>query len=137
MVKYQESHLDDIFFALSDPTRRAILERLAQDGELMVTEVAAPFAMSLPAVSKHIQILARAKLLVQEKDGRIRRCQLTAEPLQTAAAWIVRYRRFWETQFDQLADYLDQVQGETGESGNVRDGGSERRAARPAPDAPE
>jgi DNA-binding transcriptional ArsR family regulator len=101
--------LDQVFFALADPTRRAILERLAQDGEVMVTALAEPFDISLPAVSKHLRVLKRAGLLVQEKDGRIRRCQLIAEPLQAAGDWIGYYRQFWEERFDALADYLDQV----------------------------
>lgn len=110
MVKYFTGSLDHTFFALSDPTRRAILERLAAEGELMVTTLAEPFEMSLPAVSKHLRILERAGLLAQEKDGRIRRCQLVAEPLQEANEWIERYSQFWEGQFDSLADYLVQVQ---------------------------
>ena len=96
MVNYSSQTLDDVFFALSDPTRRAILERLAGEGELMVTALAEPFDMSLPAVSKHLRMLERAGLLVQEKDGRIRRCHLAAEPLQSAAMWIAQYRRFIE-----------------------------------------
>lgn len=111
MVKYFTGTLDHTFFALSDPTRRAILERLAAEGELMVTALAEPFEMSLPAVSKHLRILQRAGLLAQEKDGRIRRCQLVAEPLQEANEWIERYSQFWESQFDSLAGYLAQIQG--------------------------
>ena len=106
MVKYSADALDQVFFALADPTRRAILERLAQEGEVMVTVLAEPFEISLPAVSKHLRVLERAGLLAQEKDGRIRRCQLVTEPLQAADAWIGHYRRFWEAQFDALADYL-------------------------------
>lgn len=110
MVKYFTGSLDHTFFALSDPTRRAILERLAAEGELMVTALAEPFEMSLPAVSKHLRILERAGLLAQEKDGRIRRCQLLADPLQEANEWIERYSQFWESQFDSLAVYLAQIQ---------------------------
>lgn len=110
MVKYFTGTLDHTFFALSDPTRRAILERLAAEGELMVTALAEPFEMSLPAVSKHLRILERAGLLAQEKDGRIRRCQLLADPLQEANEWIERYSQFWESQFDSLAVYLAQIQ---------------------------
>jgi DNA-binding transcriptional ArsR family regulator len=76
----------------------------------MVTTLAEPFEMSLPAVSKHLRILERAGLLAQEKDGRIRRCQLVADPLQEANEWIERYSHFWESQFDSLAGYLAQVQ---------------------------
>ena len=110
MVKYFTGSLDHTFFALSDPTRRAILERLAIEGEMMVTTLAEPFEISLPAVSKHLHILERAGLLVQEKDGRIRRCQLVVEPLQEAAEWIDRYSLFWEERFDSLADYLGRIQ---------------------------
>lgn len=109
MVKYSSETLDQVFFALADPTRRAILERLAGEGEMMVTVLAEPFDISLPAVSKHLRVLERAGLLVQEKEGRIRRCQLVAEPLQAADDWIGHYRRFWEAQFDALADYLAQA----------------------------
>jgi DNA-binding transcriptional ArsR family regulator len=112
MVKYSAEALDHVFFALADPTRRAILERLAQDGDVMVTVLAEPFDISLPAVSKHLRVLERAGLLTQEKDGRIRRCQLVAGPLQAADDWISHYRRFWEAQFDALADYLAQAQQE-------------------------
>lgn len=105
MVKHSSDTLDSVFAALADPTRRAILERLAE-GDCSVTELAEPFAMSLPAISKHLRVLAHAGLLVQEKDGRIRRCQLVAEPMQNAAAWLNHYRQFWETQFDALADFL-------------------------------
>lgn len=105
MVKHSSDTLDSVFAALADPTRRAILERLAE-GDCSVTELAEPFAMSLPAISKHLRVLEHAGLLVQEKDGRIRRCQLVAEPMQNAAAWLNHYRQFWETQFDALADFL-------------------------------
>lgn len=108
MVKYQDERLDRTFAALADPTRRAILARLAE-GDVPVTELAEPFDMTLPAISKHLRVLERAGLLVQEKDGRIRRCHLVAEPLKQAAAWIARYREFWTEQFDALADYLDET----------------------------
>jgi DNA-binding transcriptional ArsR family regulator len=110
MVKYSNNSLDLIFSALSDSTRRNILERLADEGELMVTALAEPYEMSLPAVSKHLRVLERAGLLVQEKDGRIRRCQFVPEPLQTASGWIDQYRHYWESQFDSLADYLARIQ---------------------------
>ena len=100
--------LDTTFSALSDPTRRAILNRLAQ-GEASVTELAEPFNISLPAVSKHLQVLERAGLLTREKSGRVHRCRLTAEPLKDAAEWIGRYQQFWEQQFDALARYLNET----------------------------
>ncbi len=106
--------MDRTFAALADPTRRAILSRLAEDAAdprgrgVQVTALAAPFrgAMSLPAVSKHLRVLERAGLLTQEKDGRVRRCQLQPEPLAAAAAWIAHYQKFWSDRLDALADYL-------------------------------
>jgi len=103
MVKHRDS-LDSTFGALADPTRRAILERLAR-GEAPVTELAAPFEMSLPAISKHLGVLEAAGLLTRERDGRLRRCGLAPGPMKAAAEWIARYQRFWEGQFDALADY--------------------------------
>ena len=110
MVKYQSVDLNLLFYALSDATRRAILERLAEEGDLMVTVLAEPFDISLPAVSKHLRVLERAGLLAQDRDGRIRRCQLVAEPLQAAADWIYHYSHYWEIQLDSLAAYLDGIQ---------------------------
>jgi len=106
MVNNSESQLNNVFHALSDSTRRAILARLA-NGEAQVTELAGPFDMSLPAISKHLDVLEKAGLLHRQKDGRIRRCQLTAGPLESAADWVNVYRQFWETQLDSLARYLE------------------------------
>ena len=106
MVKYQSQDLDAVFSALGDPTRRAILARLAL-GEASVGDLAAPHEMSLPAVSKHLRVLETAGLVRKEKDGRVVRCRLEAEPLRDAAAWIAEYRRFWEAQLDALAGYLE------------------------------
>jgi DNA-binding transcriptional ArsR family regulator len=97
--------LDATFAALADPTRRAILARLAA-GETSVSELAGPFDMSLPAVMKHLGRLERAGLMVAEKDGRVRRCRLAAQPLTEAAAWIARYGTFWEQRFDALDRFL-------------------------------
>src|ERR1700693_609700 len=107
MVKYSEAVLDSTFAALSDVTRRGILARLVQ-GETSVSELAAPYKMSLPAVSKHLRVLEDAGLVTRHKDGRVHRCRLLAEPMKDAAEWIERYRQFWEHQFDALADYLEQ-----------------------------
>lgn len=104
MVNYSNA-LDATFGALSDPTRRAILARLAQ-GEAMVTELAEPFRMSLPAISKHLRVLESAGLLEREIDGRVHRCRLAAAPMKNAVAWIAPYRAFWEKQFDALETYL-------------------------------
>lgn len=106
MVKYDDSQLDKVFHALSNSTRRAILARLATGGAL-VTEIAEPFDMSLPAISKHLGVLEKAGLLQRHKDGRIRRCELTAAPLETASDWIHFYRGFWEAQLDSLTSFLD------------------------------
>jgi DNA-binding transcriptional ArsR family regulator len=111
MVNYSAAPLDATFSALADPTRRAILARLAR-GEAMVTELAAPFAMSLPAISKHLRVLESAGLLHREIDGRIHRCRLAANPMKDAAGWIEQYRAFWETQFDALEKYLEATAGE-------------------------
>jgi hypothetical protein len=89
-----------------------MLERLAQEGVLKVTALAEPFDMSLAAASKHVHVLQRAGLLVQEKDGRVRRCRLAAEPMQAAADWMTQYRRFWEMRFGSLAEYLARTKGE-------------------------
>lgn len=93
MVKYSPGRLDAIFAALADPIRRAILARLAH-GELSVTELAAPFDVSLPAISRHLRVLERAGLLAGQKDGRVYRCRLAARPLEHAAEWIGHYRAF-------------------------------------------
>jgi len=99
--------LSATFAALADPTRRAILARLAAR-EASVSELARPFAMSLPGVHKHLRVLARAGLVAHAKHGRVRRCRLVARPMRDAARWIERYRRFWEAHFDALAAYLAQ-----------------------------
>ena len=109
MVKYNDSELNKVFHALADTTRRGILARLAK-GDAVVSELAEPFDMSLPAISKHLTVLEKAGLLQRHKDGRIRRCELNAGPLETAADWIKFYRQFWETQFDSLAEYLERNQ---------------------------
>jgi DNA-binding transcriptional ArsR family regulator len=107
MVKYSSALLDSTFAALSDATRRGILARLARQGETSVSELAAPYKMSLPAVSKHLRVLEHAGLVARQKDGRVHRCRLRAEPMKDAAAWIEHYRQFWETQLDSLARYLE------------------------------
>ena len=106
MVKYQTDTLSTTFQALADPTRRAILARLST-GEASVGELAEPFAMSLPAVSKHLTVLEGAGLILRERQGRVRRCQVQAAPLRAASEWIDAYRRFWDDRFDALARYLD------------------------------
>src|SRR5262249_30868650 len=102
-------HLSTTFAALADPTRRAILARLAA-GETSVLELAAPFAMSLPAISQHLQVLERAGLLGRSRAAQWRPCRLEAGPLKDAADWLEEYRRFWEQSFDRLDDYLRELQ---------------------------
>ena len=95
--------------ALADPTRRAILSRLA-GGEATVTELAAPFAISLPAVSRHLKVLQRAGLITRGREAQWRPCRLDAAPLKEVADWTERYRRFWEESFDRLDEYLQELQ---------------------------
>jgi DNA-binding transcriptional ArsR family regulator len=107
----EAERLDRVFFALSDPVRRAILGRLDQ-APLLVSEIAAPFDISLQAVSRHIQVLVRAGLVSQARTGRISRCSLDAEPLSEAAAWINRYAKYWQGQFEALAQHLIELEKE-------------------------
>ena len=102
-------HLSTTFAALADPTRRAILARLAS-GECSVTELAEPFDMSMPAVSKHLRVLERAGLLARGREAQWRPCRLDARPLQEVATYVEKYRRFWEDSFDRLDDYLRTLQ---------------------------
>ena len=114
VVVDEETRLDAVFAALSDPVRRAILMRL--DGsDLLVSEIAAPFDISLQAVSRHIQVLVRAGLIEQHRTGRISRCSLVAGPIYGAAVWINRYSKYWQEQFDLLAMVLDD-EGRKGKS---------------------
>ena len=105
----QEELLDRTFFALSDPVRRAILERLG-DKSFLVSELAAPFGIALQAVSRHIQVLVRAGLIQQERTGRISRCSIDVAPIFAAAVWINRYSKYWQAQFDTLAGWLDSIE---------------------------
>ncbi len=104
-----QDHLSRTFGALADPTRRAILARLAS-GEVPVTELARPFDMTLPAITKHLKVLERAGLIKRTRDAQRRPCRLHAQPLKEAAGWIEEYRRFWEERFDRLDDYLKELQ---------------------------
>jgi DNA-binding transcriptional ArsR family regulator len=111
--------LDNTFAALSDPTRRAILARLAA-GEASVNELAEPFEMSLPGVSKHLKVLERAGLISRGRVAQSRPCRLEAAPLREAADWVESYRRFWAGSFDRLEDYLQELQREEDEGGERR-----------------
>jgi len=102
-------HLSTTLAALSDATRRAILARLAA-GQATVTEIAAPFAMSMPAVSRHLKVLERAGLITRGREAQWRPCRITAAPLKDVADWVAHYQRFWTESFDRLDDYLRDVQ---------------------------
>lgn len=105
----QEDLLDRVFFALSDPIRRAILGRIGEEA-LLVSELAAPFDVSLQAVSRHIQVLVRAGLVQQERTGRVSRCSLDVGPIFAAAVWINRYSKYWQEQFGMLAAALEEIE---------------------------
>jgi DNA-binding transcriptional ArsR family regulator len=108
-MQTQPDQLSATFAALADPTRRAIVARLAH-GEATVTELAAPFDMSLPAVSKHLKVLQRAGLVEQGRKAQWRPCRLDGEPLRDVADWIEEYRRFFDESFDRLDEYLQELQ---------------------------
>ena len=108
MGEYKTKQLDDVFNALCDPTRRAILARLAV-GECTVSELAAPFAMSLPAVSKHLRVLEHAGLIAKGRQAQWRPCRLQAEPIKDVADWTDRYRDIWEGRLDRLGSYLNEL----------------------------
>ncbi|HYM30486.1 MAG TPA: metalloregulator ArsR/SmtB family transcription factor [Candidatus Cybelea sp.] len=121
--------LNLVFFALSDPVRREILDRL--DGhDLLVSEVAAHFAISLQAVSRHIQVLVRAGLVRQERTGRISRCRLDAGPIYGASVWLNRYSKYWQAQFDLLAASLEEIERERAATAKQR---MRRKSRRPEP----
>jgi DNA-binding transcriptional ArsR family regulator len=102
-------HLSNTFAALADPTRRAILARLSQ-GETSVSELAKPFKMSRPAVSKHLRVLQRARLVSQSRNAQWRPCKLDAAPLREVADWVAEFRQLWEDRLDRLDDYLHELQ---------------------------
>ncbi len=101
--------LSNTFAALADPTRRAILARLAS-GEASVTELARPFEMTLPAVTKHLKVLERAGLITRGREAQWRPCKLEAKPLEDVASWVEKYRQFWTQRLDRLEDYLREIQ---------------------------
>ncbi|SIT43120.1 Transcriptional regulatory protein [Paraburkholderia ribeironis] len=107
MVKFNEAVLDRTFAALSDPTRRALLARLSQH-DLSVSELAEPFAMSLPAVMKHLDVLSGAGLITRSKTGRTVACRLCAGPMEEAIEWLSRYQRFWSESLDRLAAFVEE-----------------------------
>jgi len=108
MVNLQSSTLDRTFAALADPTRRALVMRLAGEADLSVSKLAAPFAMSLPAVMKHLDVLADAGLVDRTKSGRVVACRLDAEPMRDAFEWLNRYEKFWSERLSSLAAFLEE-----------------------------
>jgi DNA-binding transcriptional ArsR family regulator len=121
MVRYamQTDPLSATFSALADPTRRAILARLAL-GETSVTELAEPFAMSMPAVSKHLKVLERAGLIVRGREAQWRPCRIEAQALKPVDDWLENYRRLWEQRFDRLDDYLRELQAQEQREGDPK-----------------
>jgi DNA-binding transcriptional ArsR family regulator len=108
MVKYRDDVLDRTFAALADPTRRALMARLVDRDGLSVSELAQPFAMSLPAIMKHLDVLSDAGLVAREKTGRTVACRLTARPMEQAMDWLNRYQRFWSDNLDRLAAFVEE-----------------------------
>src|ERR1700739_2268595 len=121
--------LDATFSALADPTRRAILARLAS-GQTSVSELAEPFEMSMPAISKHLKVLQRAVLIERGREAQGRPCRLAAGPLKEASDWLDRYRRFWEESFDRLEDYLRELQKLESQKKETQNGRKKRRRRR-------
>jgi DNA-binding transcriptional ArsR family regulator len=112
-------HLSTTFAALADPTRRAILKRLST-GEASVTDLAKPFDMSMPAVTKHLKVLQRAGLITQGRQAQWRPCRLEAKPLREVADWVEKYRQFWEERLDRLEDYLEQLRAKEKKRGRKK-----------------
>jgi DNA-binding transcriptional ArsR family regulator len=121
--------LSETFGALADPTRRAILARLAS-GEASVTELAEPFAMSMPAISKHLKVLERAGLIVRGREAQWRPCRLQAAPLQDVAGWVEHYRRYWEESFDRLDAYLQELKKQDSKNRDLKNTKKEKRHVR-------
>jgi DNA-binding transcriptional ArsR family regulator len=112
MVNRSTAALDATFGALADPTRRAIVAQLSRRPDSSVGDLARPFDVSLPAISRHLRVLERAGLLARAKDGRVHRCRLVPEPMESAAAWIERHRKFWEGRLDALQRFLENGEDE-------------------------
>jgi DNA-binding transcriptional ArsR family regulator len=121
-----QDHLSTTFAALSDPTRRAILARLSL-GETSATELAEPFAITKPAITKHLKVLQRAGLISRGREAQWRPCRLEAAPLKDATAWLEEFRRFWEESFDRLEEYLRVVQAKDANGKRVRAGARRKR----------
>ncbi len=133
MVKFSDAALDRTFAALSDPTRRALVMRLAENPELSVSELARPFAMSLPAVMKHLGVLSDAGLVGRSKTGRTVACRLDAEPMRDAFEWLNRYEEFWSTRLDRLAAFLEEDES----SSRKEESWSPQQPPNPQPTSPD
>jgi len=128
-MRAQQDTLSRTFGALSDPTRRAILARLTR-GPATVTELAAPFDISGPAISRHLRVLERARLIARGREAQWRPCRLDAGPLREVAEWTAEYRRFWEKSFDRLDEYLDELQAKRREAASKEKGHARARKPR-------
>jgi DNA-binding transcriptional ArsR family regulator len=128
MVKYNDPALDRTFAALADPTRRALLARLGQHDNISVSELAQPFAMSLPAVMKHLDVLSDAGLVTRTKTGRTVACRLSARPMQQAMDWLSHYQRFWSENLDRLAAFVEEDQWPPNQALPATPGSSPNRA---------
>ncbi|KPF72535.1 ArsR family transcriptional regulator [Bosea sp. AAP35] len=126
MVKFEDSRLDRTFSALSDPTRRALLARLQEQDGLSISTLAQPFAMSLPAVMKHLDVLSDAGLITRVKTGRVVSCRLNADPMEEAMGWLARYQQFWSQRLDALEAMLNEGHGEVRPDEGPK-GGADRR----------
>jgi len=136
MVYLRADPLDRTFAALADPTRRALLARLGERESVTVSELAQPFAMSLPAVMKHLDVLSDAGLIVRAKTGRTVACRLRAEPMEEARRWLDRYQRFWSEQLDRLAAFLEEESCQSPPSSPASPSRAASRRRRPKSSAP-
>jgi DNA-binding transcriptional ArsR family regulator len=140
MVKYSAAPLDRTFAALADPTRRAMVMRLAEQPDLSISELAAPFNVSLPAVMKHLDALSDAGLVVRTKSGRIVSCRLNVAPMQDARSWLERYERFWSEALRRLALFLEEEESwpsnPPSSQASRSSGVSKRRRRRSSPRSP-
>jgi DNA-binding transcriptional ArsR family regulator len=140
MVKLGAAPLDRVFAALADPTRRALLARLAEQPDLSVSTLAEPFAVSLPAIMKHLDVLSDAGLVQRTKSGRTVTCRLDAEPMQSAREWLERYERFWSEALRRLAVFLEEEESWTSNppsnQASRSSAGSKRRRPKSSPRSP-
>ena len=141
MVKFSGTPLDRTFAALADPTRRALLTRLAEQPDLSVSTLAAPFSVSLPAIMKHLDVLSDAGLVARNKSGRTVTCRLTPAPMQAAVDWLNRYERFWSESLRRLATFLEEEESwpsnpQSSNQASPSSGGSKRRPQKSSPPGP-